>query len=39
MRVNQQNLWLLRRVQEKIQHQALEDFYGLLQLLANCSHH
>ena len=26
-------------MQEKIQHQAMEDFYGLLQLLANCCYH
>lgn len=36
VRVHQPHIRLLRRVQAKIQHQAVEDVYGLLQLLADC---
>ena len=39
VRLNQQNLRLLRRVQEKVQHQALEDVHRLFQLSAGRRHH
>jgi len=39
VRLHQPHLRLLRRVQTKIQHQAVEDVYRLLQLPTHCRHH
>jgi hypothetical protein len=39
MRFNQPHLWLLRRVQEEVQYQTMEDLHRLLQLLAHRGNH
>jgi hypothetical protein len=39
MRFNQPHLWLLRRVQEEVQYQTMENLHRLLQLLAHRGNH